>query len=41
MTFLELQEKWSQVRAGVEAELEKVYGLLSSSRAGRLGVGPP
>ena len=31
MTFVELQEKWLQVRAGVEGELEKVYELLSSS----------
>ena len=31
MTFAELQEKWSQIRAGVEGEVEKVYELLSSS----------
>ena len=31
MTFVELHEKWLQVRAGVEIELEKVYELLSSS----------
>ena len=31
MTFVELQEKWSQVRDGVKVELEKVYELLSSS----------
>ena len=31
MTFVELQVKWSQVRAGVEGEVEKVYELLSSS----------
>ena len=30
MRFAELQEKWSQVRVGVEDELDKVYALLSS-----------
>ena len=36
MTFVELQEKWSQVRAGVEGELNKVYGLLSSADDGQV-----
>ena len=36
MTFVELQEKWSQVRAGVEGELEKVYELLSSAAEGQV-----
>ena len=36
MTFVELQENWSQVRDGVEGELEKVYELLSSSDEGQV-----
>ena len=36
MTFVELNEKWSQVRAGVEGEVEKVYELLSSSDEGQV-----
>ena len=35
MTFVELQEKWSQMR--VESDLEKVYGLISSSDEGQVG----
>ena len=34
MTFVELQEKWSQVRVDVESE--KVYALLSSSDEGQV-----
>ena len=36
MIFVELQEKWSQIRSGVEGELEKVYALLASSDEGQV-----
>ena len=36
MTFVELQEKWSHVRAGVEGDIEKVYELLASTDEGQV-----